>query len=201
MAGSVPFEELVKVKARSIPQHHMKEFLESLASKGPEALQEFSQQDDNSSTSQQETNCIYMDSAEVAGSLLELACPDGSHYGFKEAKGSQGKTLEADMLYYILLCIQRKNPSNLKDKVTGIRYVKGLAQYQVGQKVTDDMYAEQSEQPENPLRCPIKLCDFYLLKCPQSDKGRNDAFCLTAESVVAPTAPFGTRHSLLRISS
>lgn len=30
--------------------------------------------------------------------------------------------------------------------------------------VTDDMYAEQSEQPENPLRCPIKLYDFYLLK-------------------------------------
>lgn len=30
--------------------------------------------------------------------------------------------------------------------------------------VTDDMYAEQTENPENPLRCPIKLYDFYLFK-------------------------------------
>lgn len=62
-------------KACSVRQHHMKEFLESLASKVPEALQEFRQQDDNSSTSQQETNLIYVDSKEVAGSLLQLACP------------------------------------------------------------------------------------------------------------------------------
>lgn len=75
----MPFEELVKVKARSIPQHRMKEFLESLAIRGSEALQEFSQQDDNSSTSQQEINCTLMDSAEVAGSLLELACPVSEH--------------------------------------------------------------------------------------------------------------------------
>lgn len=30
--------------------------------------------------------------------------------------------------------------------------------------VTDDMYSEQLEDPENPLRCPIKLYDFYLFK-------------------------------------
>ncbi|XP_026870816.2 glutamine-rich protein 1-like isoform X1 [Electrophorus electricus] len=83
----------------------------------------------------------------------------------------------------------KKNPSNPKDKSTSIRYLKGLAQHQVGQKVTDDMYAEQSEHPENPLRCPIKLYDFYLFKCPQSDKGRNDAFYLTPEPVVAPNSP------------
>ncbi|XP_060787609.1 transcriptional regulator QRICH1-like isoform X2 [Neoarius graeffei] len=83
----------------------------------------------------------------------------------------------------------KKNPSNPKDKVTSIRYLKGLTQHQVGQKVTDDTYIEQLEQPENPLRCPIKLYDFYLLKCPQSDKSRNDAFYLTPESVVAPNSP------------
>lgn len=75
----MPFEELVKVKARSIPQHRMKEFLESLASKGPETLQEFSQQDDDSSI------CIYTDSAEVAGSLLELACPVRENERWKES--------------------------------------------------------------------------------------------------------------------
>ncbi len=79
--GTGSYEELVRQKARSIPQHRMKEFLESLASKGPDALQEFSQQSGDTTTTtttmvyQQEANCIYTDSTEVAGSLLELACP------------------------------------------------------------------------------------------------------------------------------
>lgn len=75
----VSFDEYVRQKARTVPQHRMKEFLESLA-KGPEVLQEFSQQGGAATTTamvyqQQGTNCIYTDSTEVAGSLLELACP------------------------------------------------------------------------------------------------------------------------------
>ncbi|XP_067908318.1 transcriptional regulator QRICH1-like isoform X2 [Heterodontus francisci] len=81
----------------------------------------------------------------------------------------------------------KKNPVNPKDKSTSIRYLKALGLHQTGQK--DDMYAEQSENPENPLRCPIKLYDFYLFKCPQSVKGRNDTFYLTPEPVVAPNSP------------
>lgn len=80
-SGIVSFDEYVRQRARTVPQHRMKEFLESLA-KGPEVLQEFSQQGGvvtpTSSTmvyQQQGTNCIYTDSTEVAGSLLELACP------------------------------------------------------------------------------------------------------------------------------
>lgn len=83
-SGVVSFDEYVRQKARTVPQHRMKEFLESLA-KGPEVLQEFSQQETTvipntpSSISmvyqQQGTNSIYTDSTEVAGSLLELACP------------------------------------------------------------------------------------------------------------------------------
>lgn len=82
-SGVVSFDEYVRQKARTVPQHKMKEFLESLA-KGPEVLQEFSQQEvavTSTSTSasmvyqQQGANCIYTDSTEVAGSLLELACP------------------------------------------------------------------------------------------------------------------------------
>ncbi|GCB80025.1 hypothetical protein scyTo_0016084, partial [Scyliorhinus torazame] len=83
----------------------------------------------------------------------------------------------------------KKSPVNPKDKSTSIRYLKALGLHQTGQKVTDDMYAEQSENPENPLRCPIKLYDFYLFKCPQSVKGRNDTFYLTPEPVVAPNSP------------
>lgn len=29
---------------------------------------------------------------------------------------------------------------------------------------TDEMFEEQIEDPDNPLRCPIKLYDFYLFK-------------------------------------
>ncbi|XP_061535099.1 transcriptional regulator QRICH1-like isoform X5 [Phycodurus eques] len=439
--GSSSYEELVRQKARSIPQHRMKEFLESLASKGPDALQEFSQQSGDVTTTtttmvyQQEANCIYTDSTEVAGSLLELACPvqvqvqpqqiqesttqqnaehqivqvqiqgqqpgqmlgqvlqvpSGSHQQLQgvttaqliqqgdlteeqhqqaqtvvaevdgqqqvqvqelllpttlkpeeglemwcawaqrkngeldksdkttlapigrrqalrfqedlvscavaelcmglslmttEARGLEGEPYEADVLYYVFLCIQkylfdngrvddifsdqyytrfaqslhqilqpwtpsvhplgyiisshvteemlweckqlgahspstllttlmffntkyfhlktidqhlkvafskvlrhtRKSPNNPKDKSTSIRYLKTTERF-IGQKVTDDMYSEQLEDPENPLRCPIKLYDFYLFKCPQSAKGRNDTFYLTPESVVAPNSP------------
>lgn len=78
-SGVVSFDEYVRQKARTVPQHRMKEFLESLA-KGPEVLQEFSQQGGATTTTamvyqQQGTNCVYTDSTEVAGSLLELACP------------------------------------------------------------------------------------------------------------------------------
>uniref|UniRef100_A0A3Q1HUB4 Uncharacterized protein n=1 Tax=Anabas testudineus TaxID=64144 RepID=A0A3Q1HUB4_ANATE len=82
----------------------------------------------------------------------------------------------------------RKSPNNPKDKSTSIRYLKSTERF-IGQKVTDDMYSEQLEDPDNPLRCPIKLYDFYLFKCPQTAKGRNDTFYLTPEPVVAPNSP------------
>ncbi|XP_028262372.1 transcriptional regulator QRICH1 [Parambassis ranga] len=83
----------------------------------------------------------------------------------------------------------RKNPANTKDKATSIRLLKVQTPHSGGQKGTDDMYEEQIEDPENPLRCPIKLYDFYLFKCPQSVKGRNDAYYMTPEPVVAPNSP------------
>lgn len=83
----------------------------------------------------------------------------------------------------------RKNPANAKDKATSIRLLKTQNPHSTGQKGTDDMYEEQIEDPENPLRCPIKLYDFYLFKCPQSVKGRNDAYYMTPEPVVAPNSP------------
>ncbi|KAK7916643.1 hypothetical protein WMY93_012404 [Mugilogobius chulae] len=78
-SGVVSFDEYVRQKARTVPQHKMKEFLESL-SKGSEGLQEFSGQEEPVTTTtmvyqQQDANCVYTDSTEVAGSLLELACP------------------------------------------------------------------------------------------------------------------------------
>ncbi|XP_056130554.1 transcriptional regulator QRICH1-like [Lampris incognitus] len=83
----------------------------------------------------------------------------------------------------------KKSSSSAKDKTTSIRFLQSQGPHHAGQKVTDDMYEEQSEDSENPLRCPIKLYDFYLFKCPQSAKGRNDAYYLTPEPVVAPNSP------------
>ncbi|XP_068998802.1 transcriptional regulator QRICH1-like [Embiotoca jacksoni] len=83
----------------------------------------------------------------------------------------------------------KKNPANAKDKATSIRLLKGQGPQSGGQKGTDDPYEEQIEDPENPLRCPIKLYDFYLFKCPQNVKGRNDAYYMTPEPVVAPNSP------------
>ncbi|XP_034541948.1 glutamine-rich protein 1-like [Notolabrus celidotus] len=83
----------------------------------------------------------------------------------------------------------RKNPANTKDKATSIRLLKVQGAHGPGQKGPDEMFEEQAEDPENPLRCPIKLYDFYLFKCPQSVKGRNDAYYMTPEPVVAPNSP------------
>ncbi|XP_028301619.1 transcriptional regulator QRICH1 [Gouania willdenowi] len=83
----------------------------------------------------------------------------------------------------------RKNPTNNKDKATSIRLLKGHGLHGAAPKGSDDAYEEQIEDAENPLRCPIKLYDFYLFKCPQSVKGRNDAYYMTPETVVAPNSP------------
>ncbi|XP_061176722.1 zinc finger MYM-type protein 4-like isoform X2 [Saccostrea echinata] len=48
---------------------------------------------------------------------------------------------------------------------------------------------EQAENVENPLRCPVKLYEFYLSKCPESIKNRSDAFYLVPERSCVPDSP------------
>ncbi|XP_054271190.1 zinc finger MYM-type protein 3-like [Macrosteles quadrilineatus] len=48
---------------------------------------------------------------------------------------------------------------------------------------------EQQEDEENPLRCPVKLYEFYLSKCPESVKNRNDVFYLQPERSCVPDSP------------
>ncbi|KAK9299987.1 hypothetical protein QLX08_007195 [Tetragonisca angustula] len=48
---------------------------------------------------------------------------------------------------------------------------------------------EQQENEENPLRCPVKLYEFYLSKCPESVKTRNDVFYLLPERSCVPDSP------------
>uniref|UniRef100_A0A8D8Y4C8 Zinc finger MYM-type protein 3 n=1 Tax=Cacopsylla melanoneura TaxID=428564 RepID=A0A8D8Y4C8_9HEMI len=48
---------------------------------------------------------------------------------------------------------------------------------------------EQQENEENPLRCPVRLYEFYLSKCPESVKTRNDVFYLLPERSCVPDSP------------
>lgn len=48
---------------------------------------------------------------------------------------------------------------------------------------------EQQENSENPLRCPVKLYEFYLSKCPENVKTRNDMFYLQPERSCVPDSP------------
>ncbi|XP_008560726.1 zinc finger MYM-type protein 3 [Microplitis demolitor] len=48
---------------------------------------------------------------------------------------------------------------------------------------------EQQENEENPLRCPVKLYEFYISKCPESVKTRNDVFYLLPERSCVPDSP------------
>ncbi|KAK5650047.1 hypothetical protein RI129_001076 [Pyrocoelia pectoralis] len=53
---------------------------------------------------------------------------------------------------------------------------------------TEKVY-EQQENEDNPLRCPVKLYEFYLSKCPESVKTRNDVFYLLPERSCVPDSP------------
>ncbi|XP_039368341.1 glutamine-rich protein 1-like isoform X1 [Mauremys reevesii] len=73
MYHSIQYEDHQSMKAHSIPQHHMKVFLDSLSSQGPEEVQQFVHSP--ISVYQQGNHYIYMGSTDVAGPLLELVHP------------------------------------------------------------------------------------------------------------------------------
>ena len=58
-----------------------------------------------------------------------------------------------------------------------------------GQKNDERKMYEQHENHEAPLRCPVKLYEFYLSKCPESVKNRNDMFYLQPERSCVPDSP------------
>ncbi|XP_064627883.1 zinc finger MYM-type protein 3-like isoform X2 [Lineus longissimus] len=53
----------------------------------------------------------------------------------------------------------------------------------------DSPVFEQAENTDNPLRCPVKLYEFYLSKCPESIRNRNDVFYLVPERSCVPDSP------------
>ncbi|KAJ1161858.1 hypothetical protein NDU88_002339 [Pleurodeles waltl] len=81
----------------------------------------------------------------------------------------------------------RKSSGLGKEKYCTIRFLRLNGQACTGQK--EETYVEQLEDPDNPLKCPIKLYDFYRFKCPQTSKGPGEHFYLVPEPVVAPNSP------------
>ncbi|XP_032844860.2 zinc finger MYM-type protein 4 isoform X4 [Tyto alba] len=48
---------------------------------------------------------------------------------------------------------------------------------------------EMAENADNPLRCPVRLYEFYLSKCSESVKQRSDVFYLQPERSCVPNSP------------
>uniref|UniRef100_H0XGM7 Zinc finger MYM-type containing 4 n=1 Tax=Otolemur garnettii TaxID=30611 RepID=H0XGM7_OTOGA len=48
---------------------------------------------------------------------------------------------------------------------------------------------EMAENTDNPLRCPVRLYEFYLSKCSESVKQRTDVFYLQPERACVPNSP------------
>uniref|UniRef100_UPI00398EC14A zinc finger MYM-type protein 3-like isoform X3 n=1 Tax=Pristiophorus japonicus TaxID=55135 RepID=UPI00398EC14A len=61
----------------------------------------------------------------------------------------------------------------------------------VGKRKREEEVAvlEQRENRMNPLRCPVKFYEFYLSKCPESMKSRNDVFYLQPERSCVAESP------------
>ncbi|XP_064203342.1 zinc finger MYM-type protein 4 isoform X5 [Anguilla rostrata] len=53
----------------------------------------------------------------------------------------------------------------------------------------EDEVLEMPENTENPLRCPVRLYEFYLSKCSDSVKQRTDLFYLQPERSCVPNSP------------
>lgn len=66
---------------------------------------------------------------------------------------------------------------------------KGTGKRKKEEEVVDEEFIEMPENSENPLRCPVRLYQFYLSKCLISVKQRPDLFYMQPESSCHPGSP------------
>uniref|UniRef100_A0A8C1XPZ8 Si:ch211-266o15.1 n=1 Tax=Cyprinus carpio TaxID=7962 RepID=A0A8C1XPZ8_CYPCA len=57
------------------------------------------------------------------------------------------------------------------------------------EEMVEEEFLEMPENVENPLRCPVRLYEFYLSKCSNSVKQRPDLFYLQPEASCHPSSP------------
>ncbi|XP_061123864.1 zinc finger MYM-type protein 4 isoform X1 [Syngnathus typhle] len=57
------------------------------------------------------------------------------------------------------------------------------------EEVKEEKILEMKENTDNPLRCPVRLYEFYLSKCSETVKQRTDVFYLLPERCCVPNSP------------
>uniref|UniRef100_A0A4W6DBP6 TRASH domain-containing protein n=1 Tax=Lates calcarifer TaxID=8187 RepID=A0A4W6DBP6_LATCA len=62
---------------------------------------------------------------------------------------------------------------------------------------SEEDFLEMMENTENPLRCPVRLYEFYLSKCSESVRQRRDLFYLRPEHRCVPSSPLWFSSTLL----
>ncbi|XP_006794572.1 zinc finger MYM-type protein 4-like [Neolamprologus brichardi] len=66
---------------------------------------------------------------------------------------------------------------------------------------SEEDFLEMMENQENPLRCPVRLYEFYLSKCPASLRQRSDLFYLQPDRSCLPSSPLWFSPAPLNDSS
>ncbi|XP_028820092.1 zinc finger MYM-type protein 4 isoform X2 [Denticeps clupeoides] len=84
--------------------------------------------------------------------------------------------------------VSKKEDSSENDEVPAKRRKVGSDEEEEKQE-EEDVVLEMPENTTNPLRCPVRLYEFYLSKCSASVKQRTDTFYLQPERSCVPNSP------------
>ncbi|XP_055013269.1 zinc finger MYM-type protein 4 [Boleophthalmus pectinirostris] len=131
----------------------------------------------------------------LLNTLLFFCC---KHFGFRTVE--QHRQLS---FAHVMRCT-KTDPSN--NKTTFLRFYPPVPQHVLPQvppaadtdapapkkRKSEDPTEEVLEMPENsenPLRCPVRLYEFYLSKCSESVKQRTNLFYLLPERCCVPNSP------------
>uniref|UniRef100_A0A3P8QSP5 TRASH domain-containing protein n=1 Tax=Astatotilapia calliptera TaxID=8154 RepID=A0A3P8QSP5_ASTCA len=103
----------------------------------------------------------------------------------------------------ITLCTKT---SKSNTKTTFLRFHPPTYTYDVPAKKvkkneSEEDLLEMMENQENPLRCPVRLYEFYLSKCPASLRQRSDLFYLQPDRSCLPSSPLWFSPAPLNDSS
>ncbi|RXN08835.1 zinc finger MYM-type 4-like protein [Labeo rohita] len=91
------------------------------------------------------------------------------------------KTTKSGMTAYLRFKLPSKEEEKDKKAPAGKRRRE--------EETVEEEFLEMPENVENPLRCPVRLYEFYLSKCSNSVKQRPDLFYLQPESSCHPSSP------------
>uniref|UniRef100_A0A8C6U9E4 DUF3504 domain-containing protein n=1 Tax=Neogobius melanostomus TaxID=47308 RepID=A0A8C6U9E4_9GOBI len=108
----------------------------------------------------------------LLNTLLFFCC---KYFGFRTVE--QHRQLS---FAHVMRCT-KTDPNN--KKTTFLRFYPPVA------TPLQDEVLEMTENVENPLRCPVRLYEFYLSKCSESVKQRTNLFYLHPERCCVPNSP------------